>query len=469
MMVLYGPEFTAKEVAAHKEATNAWMVIHGEVYDISKYLHDHPGGADVIIEAAGVDASEAFDNAGHSEDAFEIMANFRIGKLKGASKRAAPKPVKVTMASISKPTSPGRRNNMPKAVGSAVFALGALGIFFAPRLAGGSSFTILPATLIPKLGWVNAGDSAGLRLGFFEGFLIASGVFAIAGSVVSHRLLQLINFESGFMGCPPHMKLPKIIKAEPLLQRGWLHPTVYQNLLLVSKTMIAPNTYRFTFELPTPDTILGLPIGQHVTIATTIDGKAVSRSYTPVSNNADRGILELVIKCYPNGLLSGGYLANLDVGDEVEFRGPQGAMRYRPGLCKRIGMVAGGTGITPMYQLIRAICENERDTTEVSLIFANRTEADILLRDELEAMARRYPRNLKLFYLLDQPSANWSHGSGHVTREIMAQRLPAANPDTKMMICGPPAMLEAARDSLVSLGFQRPGAMSTMRDQIFCF
>ncbi|KAI8222531.1 NADH-cytochrome b5 reductase 1 [Colletotrichum sp. SAR 10_86] len=90
-----GQEYTAKEVAAHREANDCWMVIHGEVYDVTKYLHDHPGGAEVLIEAGGVDATEAFDNAGHSEDASEIMAEFRVGKLKGANKRNAPKAVRV--------------------------------------------------------------------------------------------------------------------------------------------------------------------------------------------------------------------------------------------------------------------------------------------------------------------------------------------------------------------------------------
>jgi cytochrome-b5 reductase len=54
-------------------------------------------------------------------------------------------------------------------------------------------------------------------------------------------------------------------------------------------------------------------------------------------------------------------------------------------------MLAGGTGITPMYQVVRAICEDPEDETQVSLVYANREEGDILLREELEALAERYP------------------------------------------------------------------------------
>ena len=49
-------------------------------------------------------------------------------------------------------------------------------------------------------------------------------------------------------------------------------------------------------------------------------------------------------------------------------------------------MIAGGTGITPMLQVIRAILKNPRDTTKLYLIFANQTEEDILLRQELESL-----------------------------------------------------------------------------------
>lgn len=265
------------------------------------------------------------------------------------------------------------------------------------------------------------------------------------------------------------MKVPKRARPELLSQGGWLHPTTFQSLPLVRKDLVAPNTYRLVFELPTTQTVLGLPIGQHVAITANVDGQAVTRSYTPVSNNADRGTLELIIKCYPDGKLTGGYLANLEIGDEVKFRGPKGAMRYKPGHCKRIGMLAGGSGITPMYQVIRAICEDQRDTTKISLIYANRTEADILLREELDAFARKYPNNLKVYYVLDNPPADWQGGVGHVTKDTIAERFPSADIDSKAMICGPPGMVNAAKNALVELGFEKPGAMSKMNDQIFCF
>lgn len=438
------------------------------MYDVTKYVHDHPGGADILVEAAGTDATEAFDNAGHSEDAFEIMADYEVGILKGAAKKSAPKPVKL-IATPKQPVKAKSYGAAPKAVGAAVIALGALGLFLAPHVGSGQSLSAFPAVLVPKGSWLPTGGSRGPRFGFFEGFLVTSGVVAIAGVVAIQKFMKLLDFHGDFMKYPSHLKLPKQVRPEILLQRGWLNPTTYQSLPLISKTLLAPNTYSFVFELPTPGTILGLPIGQHVSIVAQIDGKSVQRSYTPVSNNSDKGVLELVIKCYPDGLLTGGYLANLKVGDEVQFRGPKGAMRYRPGLCKKIGMLAGGSGITPMYQLIRAICEDDRDLTEVSLIYANRTEADILLRNELDTMARKYPKNFRVHYMLDSPPANWEYGSGYITKDLLAAKLPAPSADIKVMICGPPPMTSALKTSLLSLGYEKANAISSMRDQIFCF
>ncbi|GJC80791.1 cytochrome B5 [Colletotrichum tofieldiae] len=412
MATTEGPEFTAKEVAAHREANDCWMVIHGEVYDVSKYIHDHPGGADVLIEAAGVDATEAFDNAGHSEDAYEIMADFRVGKLKGVNKRSAPKAVR--LAPKSAPAAPASSASgsaarvASQAAAAALFiGLGAVAARHASSTpAGQDAIAAIQRLNLQLPSWLTFGGAARTKrtgFGFVEGFAVASAFFAVAGSIAAKEASKLLHYEITPMHYRPHKKMPKVAKPNPLNQRGWLDPVTYHPLPLVEKTLLAPNVYRFVFELPTPTTVLGLPIGQHVSIKAEIDGKSVSRSYTPTSNNSDLGKLELVIRCYPDGLLTGKYLANLEVGDEVLFRGPKGAMRYQPNIAKKIGMLAGGTGITPMYQLIRAICEDDRDTTEVSLIYANRSEADILLRDELEAFARRYPKNFKLHYLLDSP------------------------------------------------------------------
>ena len=252
-------------------------------------------------------------------------------------------------------------------------------------------------------------------------------------------------------------------------QRGWLDPKTFQALPLVKKELLSANAYRLTLALPQPNTVAGLPTGQHVSIRGLVGGKFVSRSYTPVSNNLDRGVIELVIRFYKNGALTNGYLSKLEVGDSIELRGPKGGVRYQRGMCAKAAMVAGGTGITPMYQLIRAICEDPRDTTEVSLIYANRTEQDVLLREELDAFARKHPRNFRIFYVLDDAPESWQGGRGFVNKEMMQERFETPCPNKRIFLCGPPIMVHSVKTALGDLGYRLPGALSKPTDEVICF
>jgi cytochrome-b5 reductase len=81
---------------------------------------------------------------------------------------------------------------------------------------------------------------------------------------------------------------------------------------------------------------------------------------------------------------------------------------------KKFSMLCGGTGITPIYQVLCAILRDAKDTTEMSLLFANRTEADILLKDELDMLARGHPNRLKVHYILSQPGNFYLYLHTHV-------------------------------------------------------
>ncbi|KAI9037572.1 cytochrome b5 [Aspergillus affinis] len=461
-------EFTLDDVNAHKSKTDLWVAIHGKVYDVTKYIKDHPGGIDVLVDVAGQDATQAYEDVGHSEDANEILETFLVGTLKDAEEYKAPPAIRVIQESAAQqPT---------KTDSGAVRTLGittcsALSLYLA--VTSIRSYLNLHdlAKLLPNLAHLSS-SKLSVYLphgGFVNGVAATACVCAILGGVVGSRLSKLTEIDSGFTKYPPRIKRSTILKQDPHLTPGFLQPKEYRTLPLVAKNLLAPNVYRFVFQLPHKTDVIGLPIGQHVAIKATINGQSVARSYTPTSNNLDLGKLELVIKCYPDGLLTGQYLANLKIGDKVLFRGPKGAMRYKKGLCKKLGMIAGGTGITPMYQLIRAICEDETDTTEISLIYANRSEEDILLRDELDAFASSCPGTLKIWYMLDHPPKNWRYGKGYVTPEVMRESLPGPSQDSKVMLCGPPGMVNAAKKGLVGLGFQAPGAVSKMTDQLFSF
>lgn len=157
-------------------------------------------------------------------------------------------------------------------------------------------------------------------------------------------------------------------------------------------------------------------------------------------------------------------LDSLKIGDTVEVKGPIGSFTYNSpgaytfkgsaGTVKRINMVAGGTGITPMYQVITAILEHAADTTELRLVYANRTEDDILLRKELDALAASKPQQFKVHYTLTDPGPQWPYSRGFVSLMMFHRHLFQAKEGTLTLVCGPPPMLkQACYPSLAQMGF----------------
>ncbi|XP_010632699.1 NADH-cytochrome b5 reductase 3 [Fukomys damarensis] len=245
-------------------------------------------------------------------------------------------------------------------------------------------------------------------------------------------------------------------------------PDIKYPLRLVDKEVISHDTRRFRFALPSPQHILGLPIGQHIYLSARIDGNLVIRPYTPVSSDDDKGFVDLVIKVYfkdthpkfPAGGKMSQYLENMQVGDTIEFRGPNGLLVYqgrgkfaiRPDkksspvvkTAKSVGMIAGGTGITPMLQVIRAILKDPDDHTVCYLLFANQTEKDILLRPELEELRNAHSTRFKLWYTLDRAPEGWDYSQGFVNEEMIRDHLPAPGEQTLVLMCGPPPMIQFA-------------------------
>lgn len=248
-----------------------------------------------------------------------------------------------------------------------------------------------------------------------------------------------------------------------------LDAAVWKEFPLIHKTAISHNTAIYRFGLPSPDDILGLPIGQHISIQAEIDGKSITRSYTPTSSDDDAGHFDLMVKAYEKGNISR-YLSLLSVGQKVRVKGPKGQFNYRPGLSSHLGMIAGGTGITPMLQIIRAILKNPHDHTQVSLIYANVTFDDILLKEELDKLAESHPDKFTVYYVLNEEPANgWDGGVGFVTKDMISHHMPSPKDDIKVLMCGPPPMMGAMKKHIAELGYEAPRAVSKLADQIFIF
>uniref|UniRef100_A0A3B3IBU2 NADH-cytochrome b5 reductase n=1 Tax=Oryzias latipes TaxID=8090 RepID=A0A3B3IBU2_ORYLA len=267
-------------------------------------------------------------------------------------------------------------------------------------------------------------------------------------------------------------------------------PNIKYALRLIDKEIVSHDTRRFRFALPSPEHVLGLPVGQHIYLSAKIDGKLVVRPYTPVSSDDDKGSVDLVVKVrsptvllftdvpafdtplclqvyfkginpkFPEGGKMSQYLESLKINDTIDFRGPSGLLVYRgrgvfdvqpekksPAVkktAKHVGMIAGGTGITPMLQIITAIMKDPQDPTVCHLLFANQTEKDILLRPELEEIQVKHPDRFRLWFTVDRAPLDWEYSQGFIDEDMVRERLPPPGEDTLILMCGPPPMIQFA-------------------------
>lgn len=73
--------YTLEEIRSHNSMKDTWLIIHDKVYDITHFLEEHPGGEEVLVEQAGADATESFEDVGHSTDAREMLEEYYLGEL----------------------------------------------------------------------------------------------------------------------------------------------------------------------------------------------------------------------------------------------------------------------------------------------------------------------------------------------------------------------------------------------------
>uniref|UniRef100_A0A2N9HH94 Nitrate reductase n=1 Tax=Fagus sylvatica TaxID=28930 RepID=A0A2N9HH94_FAGSY len=308
--------YSMSEIKKHSSAESAWIIVHDHVYDCTRFLKDHPGGADSILINSGTDCTEEFD-AIHSDKAKKMLEDYRIGQKSNAK--------------------------------------------------------------------------------------------------------------------------------------------------LVVKKSLSHDVRLFRFALPSIDQVLGLPVGKHIFLCCTINNKLCMRAYTPTSTVDEVGYFDLVVKIYfknvhpkfLNGGLMSQYLDSLPLGSVLDVKGPLGHIEYtgrgnflvhgKPKFAKKLAMIAGGTGITPIYQVVKAILKDPEDETEMYVVYANHSEDNILLREELDGWAKKNSDKLKVWYVVKESKREgWQYSVGHITEAILRDHIPEGSDNTLALACGPPPMIQFA-------------------------
>jgi cytochrome-b5 reductase len=229
-----------------------------------------------------------------------------------------------------------------------------------------------------------------------------------------------------------------------------LDPGKWVPLRLIQKTPISDNTAIYKFAFADSEATSGMTVASCLVTKAAIgsekpDGTRanVIRPYTPLSRPGQKGSLDLAVKVYQQGKMSR-HIADLKIGDTLDFKGPILKTAYVPNKYESIGMVAGGTGIAPMLQVVDEVLSNPADRTRISLVFGNMSEADILLKESIEARVAAHPDQFSVYYVVDKAkSPSWTGGVGYVTKQMLTERLPAPSERSIVYVCGPPPMYKA--------------------------
>ncbi len=214
---------------------------------------------------------------------------------------------------------------------------------------------------------------------------------------------------------------------------------------------ITHDTSAFKFELAEGESLDFLP-GDHMMMSAEIEGGKHQRPYTPSSTPDDNGYFEIIIKRYENGLMSS-YVHEKSVGDEVILQGPTKGGHFNQGMAKRIGMVAGGAGVTPFISIVRTAIRRNWEV-DMTLLFANKSAEDIILKDEFDKYAAEHD-NFKIVHTIDEEEEGWNGHVGHIDQDMLKANLPEPGSDTLIFLCGPPMMEFQLRKAVLALGYDK--------------
>lgn len=228
-----------------------------------------------------------------------------------------------------------------------------------------------------------------------------------------------------------------------------------------------------TFKTHRPGRSINLPCGKHIRLHyTEMDGSQVKRPYTPIRYR-EPGSFQILMKVYENGKM-GNYLKSRKAGDQIAISGPVGGMSYLGGgvfkspkvelkvscLC----LVAGGTGLTPMFQILDEVFNNKSDKLKVYLIYAASTEKDIYLKKELNFYNR--DDRINVAFCVSNPEEDFEdrvpNGYGsRISKEIFEEFFWAQLFEAKVEIntvaagyCGPPGFEKACKELFAGQGFK---------------
>ncbi len=210
--------------------------------------------------------------------------------------------------------------------------------------------------------------------------------------------------------------------------------------------------------------------GQYLTLKFEINGKEERRSYSMCSSPLEKE-LAVTVKRVPKGLVSNHILDRLNTGDKIEVMPPDGRFftELDPDHRKTYYFFGAGSGITPLYSIIKTILEQEPQSS-VFLLYGNRTEESIIFSDGLKELASRYSGQFHIEHILSKPKrekqkgltgifkkgkTSWEGKIGRINNLVVEKYLkdnPAPYKEIEYFICGPGDMIDLVKSAILRTG-----------------
>lgn len=457
-------EVTEEELAKHNKKADCWICIRGLVYNVTPYMEYHPGGEDELMKAAGADGTQLFDEVHRWVNYESMLKECLIGRMA------------VKHASLLKALTTSD-NTVAQEVNGAVSHLQHEDKLFHPRY----EWFQTDSNVIVDIYTKQKNMTLNLITVDYE-----ENIFRVEITVRDYSYLLLIELENTIQGFQVHAS-GKTGKVELVLQKKdctvWKslgkslegnnsfvkcsqRGHYYRKCRLSSKMDVSHNTRLFCFSLA-QDCHVGIPVGYHIYLNLTISGVEVVKPYTPVSQtlvsdpqqtsgNIEKYIY-IIIKIYPNGSFTP-LLDNLEIGDNILMSNPRGCFKTsQVDEVEDIFLLVAGTGFTPTVKLLNHVLNSSNTLSrKVKLIFFNKTEDDILWREQLEELSST-DRRFETQFVLSEPSDSWTGCKGQISTSLLSESIQRSKEDSTILICicGPNGFVEQADRSLEDLGFSK--------------
>jgi ring-1,2-phenylacetyl-CoA epoxidase subunit PaaE len=213
--------------------------------------------------------------------------------------------------------------------------------------------------------------------------------------------------------------------------------------------------------------------GQYLTLKITVNDKAHRRAYS-MSSSPTETDLAVTVKRVKNGIVSNFLHNHISPGSEIEVMEPEGRFftPLDPDQRKTYYLFGAGSGITPLFSILKTILEQEPQST-VHLLYGNRTEDNIIFKHQLDALLRRYEGQFTVDYILSKPkrekaagiaglfskgTLSWQGKVGRIDAtqvNAFLENWPARNKKTAYFICGPGNLIDIVESTLLQLGIAK--------------